>query len=127
MSEGTNPASQSAPAALQSIPSLQAILGYLNFSEGKPDVRFQKQLNDAFAVFATAQSAKPWADLASALNQVLHELQDSNAAAFRDATQARQVIDLVFQGLLPAYRRHHADLLAHLSETDLWQPFFLAR
>src|SRR5205807_1695096 len=27
----------------------QALLGYLNFSDGRPDPRWQKQLNDAFA------------------------------------------------------------------------------
>src|SRR5205085_2119383 len=29
--------------------------------------------------------------------------------------------------VLPAYRRHHADLLAHQNDRDLYQPFFLAR
>ena len=28
---------------------------------------------------------------------------------------------------MPAYRRHHADLLAHQGEQDLFQPFFLVR
>ena len=29
--------------------------------------------------------------------------------------------------VLPAYREHHADLLAHLDDRDLFTPFFLAR
>ena len=35
-------------ANLESSATLPAILGYLNFSEGKPDARFQKQLSDAY-------------------------------------------------------------------------------
>ena len=33
----------------------------------------------------------------------------------------------MFGKLLPAYRRHHADLLFHQTDRDLFQPFFLAR
>src|SRR5207302_11385330 len=29
--------------------------------------------------------------------------------------------------VLPAYRRHHADLLGHLRDAELWQAFFPAR
>ncbi|MBI3407870.1 MAG: hypothetical protein HY040_05880 [Planctomycetes bacterium] len=119
--------SEGSQSALESIPSLQAILGYLNFSEGKPDARFQKQLNDAFAVAASAGSPTPWCDLAGALRDGLQALKQSGSAAFRDASQARHVMTLVFQSLLPAYRAHHADLLGHVSEVGLWQPFFLAR
>ena len=32
--------------------ALPALLGYLNFSEGKPDPRFQRQLDDAFVFLA---------------------------------------------------------------------------
>ena len=35
------------------------------------------------------------------------------SSAFRDTGQAEAVIGLVFDEVLPAYRRHHADLLAH--------------
>src|SRR5262245_58129723 len=120
MSDG----SQSARA---NIASLQAILGYLNFSEGKPDARFQKQLNDAYAALPEASSAAPWVDLAETLREALDSLEQSGAAAFRDSSQARRVLDIVFQELLSAYRTHHADLLGHVSEGELWQPFFLAR
>jgi len=37
------------------------------------------------------------------------------------------VLEIVFEHLLPAYLRHHADLLFHLSTADLLNPFFLAR
>ena len=36
--------------------TLSALLGYLNFSEGKPDPRFQKQLHDA-CVFLAAHGS----------------------------------------------------------------------
>src|SRR5713101_304078 len=42
---------------LESSVSIPAILGYLNFSEGKPDSRFQKQLNEAYALLAQGSDA----------------------------------------------------------------------
>jgi hypothetical protein len=44
-------------ANLEGVASLSAILGYLNFSEGRPDCRFQKQLNDAYALLAQEADA----------------------------------------------------------------------
>ena len=37
---------------LEKLVPLEAMLGYLNFSEGKPDARFQKNVSDAFAILA---------------------------------------------------------------------------
>src|SRR5207237_2827 len=37
-------------AELDRTASASALLGYLNFSDGRPDVRWQKQLHDACAV-----------------------------------------------------------------------------
>src|SRR5262249_32976400 len=113
--------------SLANVPSLQAILGYLNFSEGKADARFQKQLNDAYAAVAAAGSPTPWSGLGVTLGEALQRLEQAGAAAFRNSTQARHILDLLFRHLLPAYRAHHADLLGHVSEAELWQPFFLAR
>jgi hypothetical protein len=107
--------------------SLQGMLGYLNFSEGKPDARFQKQLNDAYTHLAEPGAPEPWTALEQALRTKLTALGSSGAAAFRDVRQADAVLTLVFAKTLPAYRRHHADLLFHLSDQDLYQPFFLAR
>ena len=39
----------------------------------------------------------------------------------------RGLLALAFKQVLTAYRRHHADLLFHLSDRELFQPFFLAR
>jgi hypothetical protein len=106
---------------------LSALLGYLNFSEGKPDPRFQKQLHDAFVFIAAHESIKPWEDLPNLLLARLQAFKQAGSAAFADITQAEAVVQGAFNGVLPAYRGHHRDLLAHQGDADLWQPFFLAR
>src|SRR5262249_40169900 len=109
--------------------ALQGMLGYLNFSQGRPDPRFQKQLNDAYGFLAerSAGSFTPWQALQQVLLAELEPLQASGASAFRDVTQARAVLTLAISRMLPPYRQPHADLLFHQSERDLFQPFFLAR
>jgi hypothetical protein len=104
----------------------QAILGYLNFSEGRPDPRFQTQLNDACRCLGEAGTADLPAALTAELRRELHSLHASGASAFRDIRQAEAVL-AAFRDVLPAYRRHHADLLGHQQDRDLFQPFFLAR
>src|SRR5438132_59485 len=120
-------------ANLESAVPISVILGYLNFSEGKPDSRFQRRLNDAYAVLAqgadgprSESSRRPWQALYEILVRRLEELK-KEGGAFQDARQADAVMDLTFNRVLPAYRRHHQDLLAHLSDAELFQPFFLAR
>jgi hypothetical protein len=103
-----------------------ALLGYLNFSDGRPDPRWQRQLNDAFAFFARRGEAKPWNAVLDWLTARLHQLQAGGAGAFRDVTQAEEVLRHT-RAALPAYRAHHADLLAHFDDTDVFGPFFLAR
>ena len=95
------------------------VLGYLNFSGGRPDLKFERNL-DAFL------QSIPWREAAETLQSVLSSLKSSNAA-FGDSSQAEQVITLTFDHVLPAYREHHRDLLFHLREEDLQQPFFLAK
>ncbi|MFO0880759.1 MAG: hypothetical protein U0840_25790 [Gemmataceae bacterium] len=111
------------PASLD--PALaQTLLGYLNFSDGRPDHRWQRQLNDAFA--SLAQAPAPWETLFAELTTHLQRLHTSGSAAFREVSQAMMALDLAAQ-VLPAYRAHHADLLVHIPEATLWGPFFLAR
>jgi hypothetical protein len=112
---------------LDEVVSLQGMLGYLNFASGKADARFQKQLNDAYAFLLEQAAAEPWKALHQELQAKLASLKAGGGSAFRDTKQVEAVLELVFQQLLPAYRQHHADLLFHLSECDLFQPFFLAR
>ncbi len=113
--------------SLDGVVALQGLLGYVNFSAGKPDPRFQKQINDAYAGLVSQGSAEPWNDLPKVLQQSLEALHQAGSAAFREVDQARAVLSLVFEHVLPAYRAHHAILLAHQPDSFLWQPFFLAR
>src|SRR5437899_8040893 len=77
-------------ANLDTSASIPAILGYLNFSEGKPDGRFQKQLNEAYAILAQGADAsrselvrRPWQALHEILIRKLHELK-KEGGAFQD-------------------------------------------
>lgn len=114
-------------ADVEQVVSLSGMLGYLNFSEGKPDPRFQKQLNEAYGFLLRQEAAEPWNVLRALLAEKLQALEGGESSAFRDAAQARAVLSLVFDRFLPAYRQHHADLLFHLTDADLFGPFFLAR
>jgi hypothetical protein len=113
-------------AQLEQIVSASALLGYLNFSDGRPDPRWQKQLNDAYAFLAEDGEAAPCQALLDWLSSSLRALHAGGSAAFRDVSQADNVLSLAAR-VLPAYRRHHADLLAHLNDRERFGPFFLAR
>ncbi len=112
---------------LEAATSLSGLLGYLNYSEGKPDPRFQKQLNDTYALVASRQGSRPWEVLPQLFHLKLTQLQKSGTAAFRDVSQAKAVLHLTFDQVLPAYRTYHADLLFHLSDEHVFQPFLVAR
>src|SRR5262249_38949669 len=98
-------------ANLEKVAALSGMLGFLNFSAGKPDPRFQKQLNDAYTYLAGQGIAEPWNILHAELNRKLDALEAGESSAFRDATQARAVLSLVLTRFMPAYRQHHEDLL----------------
>lgn len=118
---GVAPPKDLANASLAS--GFQDILGYLNFSGGKPDVKFQDRLNRCHPEWGWPN---PWESFEAALLARLSELE-ATSAAFKDSAQARAVLHLTFHELWPAYRQHHADLLFHLSDTEFQQPLFLAR
>jgi hypothetical protein len=103
------------------------LLGYMNFSDGRPDPKFQKGLADAAAFLITSGEPAPWAAIHTWLAQALSELESSGSSVFRDATQVRAVVEAAFGKLPAAYRAHHADLLAHQPDSELFVPFFLAR
>lgn len=105
---------------------LGALLGYLNFATGKPDARFQKGWNRAWAELARDGAALP-GQLFSILLDLLVASQAKGQAAFQDITQARAVLTLCRDRFMPVYRQHHADLLSHLSDAQLWQPFLVLR
>src|SRR5947209_10331801 len=103
------------------------MLGYINFAGGKPDARFEKQISDAYDYLTRHGVELPWDVLRQVLREKLLLLNRSGAGGFANIDQAEAVLSLVFDHALPAYRQHHADLLFHLSDRDLIQPFFLAR
>ena len=103
------------------------LLGYLNFSDGRPDARFQKGLADACAHLIAGGDGAPWHTLPQWLNHELDALVKAGSPAFRDPAQARAVIDAALVRLPAAYRAHHADQLAHQPDSLLFGAFFLAR
>src|SRR5262245_28703457 len=113
-------------ADLEQSVSASGLLGYLNFSDGKPDPRWQKSLHDAFVYFLDTGVDQPWEALRQWLVVSLDRLQAAGSPAFRDVSHARGALDLLAR-VLPAYRTPHADLLAHQTAADLFKPFFLAR
>ncbi|MCE9629191.1 MAG: hypothetical protein K8S94_00530 [Planctomycetia bacterium] len=107
------------------------VLGYLNFSSGAFDAAAWRGINDLYAGIepaspdgSVAEGADTATEVATALRARLQGLE-ATEPAFRDAVQARWAIDGVFDGLLPAYRRYHADLLEHQPPGALERPFFI--
>ena len=78
---------------------LEPILGYLNFSEGRPDPRFQRQWNDAYAHFS-ANSPAPWNELRLALEYSLASLKLAGKAAFAESVQAESALRIAETGHL---------------------------
>jgi hypothetical protein len=105
----------------------QALLGYLNFSDGRPDAKFQKAFNEAFTHLAEQGESRPWLALHDWLLDQAKQLQSSGSAAFKEITQATSVVRLSLKLFLERYRTHHLDLLGHQPEAILFTPFFLTR
>ncbi len=96
------------------------LFGYLNFSNGKPDTKFQSHFNLFWNSLDSAEIIK------TELLNHLETLKKENPT-FSKENQAELVIRLVFEDCLPAYRKFHEDLLFHLPEKDFLHPFFLVR
>ncbi|HEX3869833.1 MAG TPA: hypothetical protein VHV77_05330, partial [Pirellulales bacterium] len=107
---------------------LDEMLGYLNFSSGVPDCRFQTHCNVLYHRL-DAPGTEPWRQLQHLLVARLAQLgaETGSGSPFADPGQAEAVVDIVFRRLLEAYRRFHRDLLYHQSDRTLFGPFFLAR
>src|SRR5262245_44949058 len=103
------------------------LLGYLNFSDGRADPKFQRALDEAFAALLRHDVAEPWTVLGQWLVEQADTLGGSGSAAFRDVTQAKTVAAVSFGRVLTAYREHHRDLLAHQTDAGLFNSFFVAR
>lgn len=102
-------------------------IGYLNFSDGRPDNKFRSVLADAFRHLLEANSPTPWVTVRRWLLSACDDLEQSGSSAYKDVSQARAVLKLGLDEVPAAYRKHHADLLAHQPDTALFTAFFLAR
>ncbi len=106
---------------------LHEMVGYLNLSSGAPDSQFQRNLNHLYAELEAAPSdSAAWQGVGKWLRGAIAQLQGTSAA-FAHTEQAQRVVETVWDHLLPAYRRFHRDLLQHLSDEELFRPFWLAR
>ena len=104
----------------------QGIVGYLNFSNGTPDVRFQRQWNEFYLLCRATDDKRPWREVRARLEELVAQAQASGGP-FADVSQAASVVSLCFDHVVPAYRAFHSDLLGHLEETWFYHPFFLVR
>ncbi|MBX9655483.1 hypothetical protein K2Y11_17855 [bacterium] len=103
----------------------ESILGYLDFSDGAPSASFHQALNEFYrscAADTDSDTLPPWLRLREELSETAN-----TTSRFGPLKQARGVFSIVHDSLLPAYRQYHRDLLAHLTDTELFVPFFLAR
>ncbi|MCC7086265.1 MAG: hypothetical protein IT427_14775 [Pirellulales bacterium] len=116
----------SLPAGIAERLPLQELLGYLNFSSGASDATFLKGLNELWGAIEAAgiPPQQSWQVAHQLLRAKLDELA-GKAAAFKDAEQARGVLRLAFEEVLPAYAQHHRDLLFHQTGAELWRPLFV--
>ena len=119
------------------------VLGYCNFSSGAFDPTVWRAMSDLFAAIEPAsgagsagntggtndeQSVTECPTSSEQVAAVLGTRLDILAAsepAFRDSTQARAILEIVFSRLLPAYREYHADLLEHQPPGAIERPFFV--
>ncbi|VTR98738.1 hypothetical protein [Tuwongella immobilis] len=106
---------------------VSSLLGYLNFSDGRPDHRWQAQINDVYRAFLESGDPAPWQSIPRWLLSECLRLEAAGNAAFRDSTQVKAVIQITFNLLIPQYQQHHRDLLAHQQDAVLLTPLFLAR
>ena len=103
----------------------QSLLGYLNFSDGRPDVRFQQQLHAACQ--EVSQQPDRLAALAGILRAQLQVLHSGKSRAFTNTEQADAAIQLACSEFPPAYMDFHSNLLGHQSLNAVFTSFFLAR
>ncbi|MEM7476771.1 MAG: hypothetical protein AAF483_17445, partial [Planctomycetota bacterium] len=105
------------------------VLGYLNFSSGKAELKTLAALN---RIYSRALPGGPfegmpaWLQIQQWLQDELARVNDSNPA-FKDCQQAEAVIELLWLNFLPAYLDFHRDLLFHQEPEGIFSGFFLGR
>jgi hypothetical protein len=110
--------------------ALQEAIGYLNFSSGASDPKFLRAVNTLFRSLEKrcpeGANYRPVDLLCGWLECRMGQLSASEAA-FGDVSQARAVVRILRDHLLPAYRAFHRDLLWHQTDCELWRPLFIGR
>jgi hypothetical protein len=103
------------------------ILGYLNFSSGAEDPAMLRDLNELFGQALETPTAQPaWERVLQLLQEEL-SVAGQSSRALADAGQARRVLEVTCQQVLPGYLAHHRDLLFHRSGESLFNAFFVGR
>jgi len=122
---------QSNQLSADELTALDGTLGYLNFSSGAADYHLFANLDRLYRAIENlaeedAAAERPWQTLERLLLLRLEEL-GAEGTTFRDAAQARSIIHLAHDEVLPAYREFHRDLLFHQDDATLFNAFFLGR
>ncbi len=108
---------------------LTQVLGYLNFSSGKPDLKTLAALNRLYgrAVPGTPYEGLPaYLQIHQWLGDALTRLSETNPA-FSESEQAQATLKLIWLQFLPAYLDFHRDLLFHQEGEGLFNGFFIGR
>ena len=108
----------------------EQVLGYLNLSSGAYAPILYSGINTLFCSPPNKDvsgGVPPWRGLIGRLRQELDRLCDAEQTAFRDSHQARSILSLVEDQVLPGYLEFHSELLFHRDESAIFNPFFIAR
>ena len=109
----------------EALQQLQRVLGYLNFSSGKSEPSFLQDLDRLYRwVEESDLGGSAYQEIERLLRASVDQLPSETLG---NSDQANAVINLVFQHVLPDYRRFHEDSLYHQTEDALFGPFFLGR
>jgi hypothetical protein len=122
-------------------PTIERMLGYLNFSSGASDAQFlagidelYRQLADPDSPTRSRRSSKPhgptppptWHRIVRALTDKLESLHRSSET-FKNVEQASSALAVVEEHLIREYFEFHRDLLFHQNPNNLVGPFMLGR
>ena len=125
------------PSNLQ---AMDVALGYLNFSSGAEDLQLLRELNtlyfgiQKFLDIASNDQATPQPKATPDAPEVLYRLLqkrlealNADGGAFSNIDQAKSLLELWWNELIPRYRAFHKDLLFHQTRQTLWGPFSAGR
>ena len=107
---------------------VEKALGYVNFSSGTHDPAFLCHLNELFRhINENDEGCQPPHEMVHQLMQKQLACASQRNSTFKDADQAQQAIELVFNHVLPSYMEHHRDLLFHRGPESIFNAFFIGR